>query len=155
MYASKILDYNHRFSPQLTGIYCVLLMYIQNNNGEFPLNKEDLIEQGYLRITQKDNEIIYEITEDPNSDCYWWDSPYFNEFKISYGIQAEDIKIENDMVIDIRTGKPIYLVEAPLFRGFRGLDRRCRLCSVSLAEEMLKIQGKKRSMLLNEQVKTK
>jgi len=46
MYAGKIMDYNHRFSPPLSDIHLMLIMYIENNDGKFPSSEKDLIKQG-------------------------------------------------------------------------------------------------------------
>ena len=91
----------------------VLLKYIENNNGAYPETEKSLENHGFLKIVKsKDgNDQYYFRCELDNTD--WREFPEYPEYTFLYGIDVDDVKIVDNILIDKMSGRQILLIDGP------------------------------------------
>jgi hypothetical protein len=128
--------------------------YISENNGQFPLSEQDLIDKGFLRIEKTSTETVYKVRIDyhqvragyrvvsPN-----WSEVYFDKYKILYGASTDNIRLEGDMLYSVDTNQPVLLIAGPYKKYFKHSiitgDRTYEEFSVELYKMMLEYQKPK------------
>jgi hypothetical protein len=90
----------------------VLFKYIENNNGAYPETEESLENQGYLKLVKnKDGSCQYYFRRELTSN--WREFPEYTEDTFLYGVDVDDIKIVDDILVDKMSGKQILLIDGP------------------------------------------
>lgn len=101
--------------------------YIQENQGNFPVSEDDLIQQHFLKkakIEEKDKSYdVYFIRsfdydpEDPENEKNWLHvrgrQDGFKALKILYGVRIEDIEVIDGKLYDKSTNQEILLIDGP------------------------------------------
>lgn len=138
---------------QLNKIGSCIKLFISENGGRFPAGKRELIKRGYLTLNSDvDGEELYEVRkiQGINND---WSADYFrpkyeviqgcclylDRFKVNYDVKFEDLKLVDDIIIDIKTGKPILLIDGPTnfsFTSYYLPKRYYMFASCELYKEM-------------------
>ena len=131
-----IMKQSHHYGFPIGRINATILAYIRANDGEFPSKQEDLIDEGFLRKSINNGKIAFELCPEREGD--WFVCPYFEEFKLAYGIEKDDIKIINDSVYEKNV--PIMLIDGPGGWAMKGYYRKV---SVHLAQEMIDFDNEK------------
>ena len=86
----------------------ILTSYIRNNNGVFPANEKEFFNSQFIRDKIGYFGKTYEVRFDPNSP---WISCNFGRLKIKYGVDLNNIKVINNILIDKETGNQILLID--------------------------------------------
>lgn len=105
--------------------------------GVFPVSQQELEDKKYLRKHSSDKEFyevfIIPINEDEKNIHLehkyqrWQPVWMFDRFQLAYGIQLDDLKVENGIVKNIKTGEQILLIKGPYMFPLRGHYERLSL----------------------------
>jgi len=116
LYFFYCMHYNHRYQRPAVEITEMLLAYIKSNNGNFPTNEEDLIDQEYLRQKIQNQEVIYETRYGNSNSETWGICPNFEKFNILYGIDFNDLNLINGKLYYKNDDIQVFLIKGP-FKG--------------------------------------
>lgn len=129
-----------------------LKLYTIDSKGDWPSSKGDLISKGYIKlIPLQSDEKFYEIKIMQDDQLEWHSGSalsehgittsreYFDRYSIKYGIKVEDLRLENNKLIDTKTGSRVLLIEGP-FKFL--LENEYRKVSVDLYKTMLEEKSK-------------
>ena len=92
-----------------------MLKYIQDNNGLFPQNEQDMIDSGFMKRDQNDIYFRDPTWTEGATELFWHrkDNYYFDMLEIAYEMDINDIERLGEKLIDKKTGEQVFLIKGP------------------------------------------
>ena len=94
-------------------LFASLQGYIEENEGQFPANEDDLVSQGFLRKTEVPDGTAYEVRAGLGPRVPWHRCYLFPELTVAYGVQAQNIEVRDNQLCDKMTDQRLYLIDGP------------------------------------------
>jgi len=129
---------NQTYQGRAWSIAQIVSDFISENEGCFPQNQQELIDNGYIKVEFENGIPRYYVRAVSNHKNEWQEWPvYLERFEISYGAQINDFIVKDKKLYKRGTNEQIFLLNGPYNRKMEpSLRRMYNLISLKWHEEM-------------------